>query len=383
MKTHNLLDLVGGCDPLRRDDAGLTEEHLRSSRRLLDLRTSAPAHSLPVPQRSTWRWRLVLVAAAAAALPVAAVAVPAALERAELGGSLVGTASATEAGLECGTGYAQPIRPDSATVRPWPGELPSGWSVREVFARATEVTGWCTTPSLTAAQLDQSGLVVGTVTITGPIHSIAVDPSQRLSEDRIGTYGARRLLGSALEAGDSTDTHATWIITDDTGAQWYAFVDGYPAEQARSLLAAATFDGRSVSWNQATAPSLRVLHQRTGDPYPTSTTGEDWYLRLDGAGADRHIEARSRRGDTASVISQVTVGSRLITIAGRPAMVIEGDSKPVAVYADLRPGVSVISEVRNDLPDTLRVLGSLYELPQADSRLDDFALDESYDDERK
>lgn len=384
MSAQDLLDLVGAHDPLLRepDASGQTERHLLSSRRVLDLRTAAPAPARHVARRPVWRRRFILVAVAAAALPVAAVAVPPALDRPGLGASLVGTASASEAGLQCGTGYAQAIRPDSAAVRPWPGELPTGWSVREVFARATEVTGWCTTPSLTAAQVAPGGLIVGTVKITGPTQGIAVDPSERLSGDRIGAYEARRLQSSAPRAVDSPDTHATWIITDGLGAQWYATVDGYPADRARSLLAAATFDGRSVTWDPASAPELQVLHRRTGSPYPTSTTGENWYLRLDGAGTERTIEARSRASDTASVVSQVGVGSRLTTVANRPAVILEVDGRPAAVYTDLRPGVSVVSEVRDDLPETLRVLNSMVELPQADPRLVDLALNESYDDER-
>lgn len=145
---------------------------------------------------------------------------------------------------------------------------------------------------------------------------------------------------------------------------------------------AASFDGRNVDWNPAAAPGLRVLHQRTGEPYKTSTTGEDWYLRFDGAGPERTVEAVSRRGDNASVLSRVTTGSRLATVAGRDAFVLKIDGAPRAVYTDVRPGLTAFSEVRGDLEPVLRMIASLSQLDQDDSRLDDLALAESYEDKR-
>lgn len=376
MNNRELSDLLRRHDPLRHDahDGTRTDNHVRSSRRVLDVRTSGPRAGAPTTSRPPWRRRLVVVLSAAAVLPMAAIAVPASLDRDDGGSSLVGTANATEAGLQCGRGYARPIRPDSAAARPWPGALPAGWSVREVAASAAEVTGWCTNPSLTVAELDATGLVLGTVKVTGPSRGITVSPSQPIGADRIGTYEALRMQGAGPDPAGGPDLHAAWLITDDSGAQWFAAVDGYPADQARRLLAAATFDADTVKWNGAAAPEMRVLHQRTGAPYPTRTTGEDWYLRLDGAGPERTIEVRSRSAGPDSVLSEVTPGSRLATVGGRAAFIAGTDGEPEAVYADLRPGVSVVSEVRNDLSDVLKALESMRDLPRDDARLDDLAL---------
>ena len=78
----------------------------------------------------------------------------------------------------------------------------------------------------------------------------------------------------------------------------------------------------------------------------------------------------------------MSLGSRLTTVAGRPALVLEDDGAPIAVYADLGQGVRVQSSVNGDLPEVLQMLASLENLPADDPRLDDLALEESYEDER-
>jgi hypothetical protein len=394
MSTSNLLDLVRTADPLAGDEAdrARTDQHLQSARRVLMARTAGAAQA-PARAPLSGRRRLAVVLAGATALSAAAVVVPGLVDRPQLSGSLVGTATASEGGLVCGEGYAQAIRPDTARSRPWPSALPAGWQVSEVFARSTEVTGWCTTPSLTAAQLDAGGLVTGTVQITGPTPGIRISASERVIEERIGAYDARRLQGeSELDAGAAP--HSAWVITDGTGAQWFAAVDGYPLDQARRMLAAATLDGRTVTWDSTATPELRVLHQRTGEPYPTSSTGEDWYVNVDGPGSaagssdaeaalQRGFSATSGYGDAGTVLSHVSLGSRLTTVAGRPALVLEDDGAPIAVYADLGQGVRVQSSVNGDLPEVLQMLASLENLPADDPRLDDLALEESYEDKRK
>lgn len=241
--------------------------------------------------------------------------------------------------------------------------------------------GWCTTPSLTAAQVDGTGLVTGSIKITGPVPAVEVDPSQRVTPDRIGGYDAQRLGRS--EAPEPVDAapreHFAWIITDGNGERWYAAVDGYPLDTARRLLAAATYD-RNVTWDPTAAPGLRVLHRRTGDPYPTRTTGQDWYLNFDGAGGERTLQASSGRSGE-NILSQTTVDSRLTTVAGRPARILEDGGSPVAVYAELRAGVTLHSDVRGDLDEVLRLLASVENLPSDDRRLDELALEEPYKDD--
>jgi hypothetical protein len=136
-----------------------------------------------------------------------------------------------------------------------------------------------------------------------------------------------------------------------------------------------------------------VLHQRTGDPYPTRSTGEDWYVNVDGPGSatgsadaeaavQRGFSATSGYGDAGTVLSHASLGSRLTTVGGRPAMVLEDDGAPVAVHADLGGGVRAQSPVDGDLPQVLQMLASVEDLPADDPRLDDLALEESYEDER-
>lgn len=378
----HLIELISRHDPLHTEAGELTtKEHLRSARTVLDVRTAGPRVVVPRPR---WHRRVVVVAAVATAVPVAAVLLaPALTSLPGFGNPVIGTATASESGLSCGVGYAQPIRPDSADPRPWPSTLPAGWIVRNVFARASDVMGWCTTPSLTAAQVDGTGLVTGSIKITGPTPAIEVDPSEQVTPDRIGIYDAQRLgrTGAPEPIDAAPSEHFAWIITDGNGEQWYAAVDGYPVDTARRLLSAATYDGRRVNWDAPVAPDLRVLHQRTGDPYPTKSTGQDWYLRFAVAGGERMFQASSgRTGEGA--LTETTVDSRLITVGGRPARILQVDGLPVAVYAELRPEVVVFTEVLGDLDEVLRLLESVEDLPSDDPRLDDLALKESYQDDR-
>ncbi len=372
MKTDDLLALVRLADPLQDvdDPAG----HLDSARRVLDARTRGVPR--PVPVR-TWRRRLVTVLAVATVLPLAAVVVPALPGGPSPSRPLLGTATAGEGGLTCGTGYAQPIRPDTAAVRPFPTDLPSGWTVKDLFARSETSTGWCTVPSLNAATLDPSGLVTGSVTLTGPLRGVRVDDAETETPDRVGAYAARR-LGPPLSGAPQ---FLRWIVTDERGEQWYAVANGYPLDRARELLAAATYVDRTVVWDAALAPGLRVLHRRTGAPYPTTSTGESWYLEFGGAGEGRTLEADAGRSD-GSVGARAVVGTRLSTVDGRPALVYEQDGVPSSVYTELRPGVLMGIDVAGDLDDVERVLAGVVDLPEDDPRLDRLRLRESYEDRR-
>lgn len=262
LRDDDLLNSVRVADPLRTNQAGaLTGEHLTSARRVLQARVDAErGRRVFTTSPSRWRRRAVAVALAGVALPMAAaVGVPAVGARPGTsspdGGGLVGTARASENGLTCGSGYAQPIPPRTAAVRPWPATLPPGWTARSVFARASTGTGWCTTPSLVVARKDATGLVTGLVQITGPARNVNVDGSAAPSPDRVAglpalAFPAPDLPGLQLRS---------WLITDRTGAQWYASVVGYPLEQARSLLSAATLNGRTATWDTSSVPGLAVL----------------------------------------------------------------------------------------------------------------------------
>lgn len=372
MKTDDLLALVRSADPLQHVDGA--DDHLSSARRVLDARTSGVPRQVPA---RTWRRRLVTVLAVATVLPLAAVVVPALPGGPSPSRPLLGTATAGEGGLTCGTGYAQPIRPDTAEVRPFPADLPPGWTVEDLFARSESSTGWCTVPSLNAASVDSAGLVTGSVTLTGPMRGVRVDDAETEVPDRIGAYAARR-LGPPLSGAPQ---FLRWIVTDEHGEQWYAVTNGYPLERARQLLGAATFVDRTVVWDTAAAPGLRVLHRRTGAPYPTSSTGESWYLEFGGVAAGRMLTADAGRSD-ASVGARAVVGTRLTTIADRPALVYEQDGVASSVYTELRRGVLAGVDVSGDLPDVERVLAGVVDLPADDPRLDRLRLRESYEDKR-
>lgn len=383
MNDTDLVEMFTVTDPLRADTSTAgTDGHLLTARRVLDARRSGVG-PVPVPARSRRR-RLVVVAALATALPVAAtVLAPAVSSRLGTNVPLAGTAIAGEGGLTCGEGYAAAIRPDAANPRPWPQQLPAGWAVREVFARAYTGTGWCTTPSLNAAEVDPSGTVTGSVKITGPARGIEVgDGGPEPTEDRIGPYAARRLApygGAPVPVDAVPDQFTKWIITDGDGAEWYATVQGYTAEQGRKLLSAATLQGGLVAWDTARAPQLQVLHLRTGAPYPTRTTqGQDWYLRLDAGGRTLGLEATSgRAGDSA--MSRAGSGSRIVTIAGQSGFVVEDGDRPVAVVADLA-GATVSAEVIDgDLQPVLDLMASVTSLDADDPRLDELALKEDYE----
>lgn len=344
--------------------------------------TTRPAVAVGTPRG--WGRRLVVVAAVATALPVAATLLtPVISSRLGPDGLLAGTAVAGDGGLTCGEGYSRPIRPDTADPRPWPQQLPAGWSAQEVYARAYTGAGWCTTPSLNAATVDASGLVTGNVSITGPARRIDVgDGGAPTTDDRIGPYAARRLdpYGGAPTPVDADpDRLHEWIITDAGGEQWFAVVNGYTAMQGRELLAAATLRDGMLTWDTTRAPQLQVLHRRTGAPYPLETTdGQDWYLRLDANGRPVTVQAFSGRAG-GGALNRTGPGSRLVTVAGQPGLVIEDYGRPVSVVADLAGAVVSADVVDGDVQQTLDLLASLTSLDADDARLDDLALDEDYE----
>lgn len=392
MKTDALLDLLRSADPLgrRTGTPDLTEAHLAASRAVLRTRTSLgdpPTFAATGTARPVnWRRRLITLAAAVTALPVvAAVVVPAVTHSPRVAGPLLGVATAGDGGLSCGEGYARAIRPDHATSRPYPTILPTGWNVREILARQEDSTGWCATPSLTAATLDADNRIAGSISIIGPTRGIRTDSAQRSTPDRVGSYAAERLdlfavnggtpspaAGASTAARGQADARGrySWIITDDAGEQWYAVADGYELQQARALLSAASYSHRAVTWDSAAAPGLRVLHQRTGAPYPIHSTGQSWYVELDTPGGQRSLQADIGRPD-GTVGARANRGSRLTTIAGRPALVFEQpDGQPSAVYTELRPGVLMFMDVHGDLNDVQALLATVNDLPADDPRLD-------------
>lgn len=386
----DLDDLLRAADPLTAPGSdAVTRAHLASAGAVLTHRLATTATATAtrdvrtagrVPRR--WRRRLLGVAAAVVVLPTVAVVigptVAARLGDRASGGPFVAAAVASDGQLSCEGGYARAIPPDTAPIRLWPTALPTGWKITTVFARRTSGTNWCTAPSLIAAHTDRTGLITGTVALTGPVAGIDVDhlgieinDRAKTAPDRIGPYEATRLTDR-----DHTGYH-TWVITDSSGAQWFAAVDGYPLARARAVLAAATL-GRTVTWDPRRAPGLTVVHRRTGAPYPTTVRdGLDWYVNLSAGRHARAVEVWDRPGSPA-VTSEATIGTRVVTVHGTRMVVNIVDGHPNAVYADTPSGAIAYGDVDGDLPHVEAMLLSLRDLPADDPRLRTYALHEKY-----
>lgn len=381
--TRDLLDALRDADPLRALP-DTTDAHLQTAHRVLLARLDEPA-----PARR-WRRRLATVLVAAVAVPalgVVAVSVVSDRVTAPLGG--VGTAYASAGGLSCGVGYAQPIPPSSADARPWPVALPAGWSVTEVFARETELTGWCVTPSLVAVTTGPDGAVSSHLAITGPARGVVSPgspggpddpmPADTSEPDTVGGLEAEYIRSTAPPVvGDGADHHS-WLITDQTGDQWFADVSGYPVDEARALVEAASFVDRRVVWDAAQAPGLDVLHQRTGEAYPTTSRSQDWYVALDDGTQERLITVRIDREGAVPLLANLRTGDRPLMVDGTPMLVVEQDGRPTFVVAELALGVVAQADVQGDLDEVLAMLAGLQDLPADDPRLVDVALPESYD----
>jgi hypothetical protein len=393
---HDMITALRSADPLAAaaDDTA-TEAHLVAARRVLEARMAAqatPPATLAVRRRG-WSRKLAIAAAIAVTLPIAAVIVvpdiTARLGLAQRYGGAVGTATADgggTAGLSCGGGSAKAIRPDEADVRLWPTELPPGWRVRQVFARATSGYGWCTQPSLVLAGTLPDGTVVGSVQVTGPARDIRMDNDDKTTPDTVAGLPAGRLM-APNEGGHDPLMHR-WIVTDRDRGDWYVTVFGYTLPVARQLLAGVRIAGTDIAWAHVAGPDVRVLHVRTGAPYPlTARGGLDWYVRIDdGTLGDRwlrqgsHVAGVERRqleiwaGRPGGVSEFATPGSRLLEVGGRPAVLARDGGRDVALYVDVAPGVQAFSNVYGDLPSVAAMLASLTNLDRDDPRLDRLAM---------
>ena len=385
----DLDDALRAADPLTAPGSdAVTQAHLASAGAVLTHRLTVAAtadRDAPHPagrRPRRWRRRLLGVAAAVVVLPTAAVvigpSITARLGEQISGGPFFGTAVASDGQLSCEGGYDQAIPPDTAPVRLWPTALPAGWKVKDVYARWFSGTNWCTAPSLIAARTDRTGLITGTVELTGPVAGIDVghlgieiNDRAKTAADWIGRYRAIRFTDY-----DATDHH-TWVVTDASGAQWFAAVYGYPLGRARAVFAAATL-GRTVTWNAHRAPGLTVVHRRTGAPYPTTVRdGLDWYVNLHGHGGARALEVRDRPGRP-SATSRASIGTRVVTVHGTRMVVYVDRGKPTAVWADTSSGAIAYGDVDGDLPQVEAMLLSLRDLPADDPRLRTYALHEKY-----
>ncbi|BEL08751.1 hypothetical protein Q0Z83_069420 [Actinoplanes sichuanensis] len=360
-------------------------DRLAAIRAAVDTRrsmTAAPLHARAGLLRTLFAGprrgrRLALLAG----LTVVAVSVPLGLavvgpgmhERGE--DRLVTAAVAADGTLTCSglhEGYAEPIRPDRSKVRLFPTVVPAGWQLVDVFARDSTGPAACITPSLVAGELDGQGVMRGGVWVNGPVDRISFDedgvqsvPAPVRVDD---VLNGRPAVRYEFRREDTVDY--SWIWSDDRGKHWQASVAGYPLERARELMAAVGTDGSQVVWTAARAPGLRVLHQRTGQPYPAKTSFENWYIRFMADGRERTISVESDR--LLPLAAELRPGLRLGELAGHPEIDFSGQ----IYYEPPQAGTRAIAEVEDDADDVRAILAGLRQLSPDDPLLDRYALRE-------
>lgn len=284
---------------------------------------------------------------------------------------LIDAAIAADGSLKCGGdgGFAAPIRPDQAKVRMWPTALPSGWKVTDIFARSITSTAACRTSSLVAASTGGDGTVTGRVSVIGPAHGISTDGGAQKSDDTIDGRKASRFHGSR------PDTYS-WLWTDKQDRQWYATVTGYPLERAKAVMTAVGTRGDQVTWQAGVTPDLRVLHQRSGPPYPRQTRTESWYIRLTDGHQQRDIMVDSNRDHARPLASAAEVGMQIRQESGHTELLsgfgpTDGADTDRVAY-EPEPGVRAYAEVYGDLDDVRTILVSLRNVAADDNRLGPF-----------
>ncbi|MEV4280411.1 hypothetical protein [Actinoplanes xinjiangensis] len=343
------------------------------ARRNVAARTGVPGVLVAGPRRG--RRVAVLAGLTVAAVSVSlgvAILEPGMHDRGE--DRLITAAVAADGTLSCdGTyeGQARPIRPDRAEVRLFPTVVPAGWQLLDVFARDSTGPAACITPSLVAGDFDEQGVMRGGVWVNGPVDRISYEkggaqavPAPTRSEDVLNGRPAVR-----YEFRQEDRTNYSWLWSDDRGRHWQASVAGYSLDRARRLMAAVGTDGDQVVWSGGKAPGLRVLHLRTGRPYPAETSFEAWHIRFSVGGRERVISADSDR--LLPLAAEIRTGLRLGDLAGHPEIDWSGQ-----IYYEPQAGIRVVADVQGDADDVRAILAGLRRLPADDPRLDEYALRE-------
>ena len=153
---------------------------------------------------------------------------------------------------------------------------------------------------------------------------------------------------------------------------------GLGEEHARALAARLTFTTTHVSYVDAADPSVSVLHQRTGPPYPRVTsTGLEWTVRLrDPAGHRRDIWVRRSALQLPLGSDEFGPGARFVELGGKPAIVdTRAGGSRGSVTVEVQPGVLVWADVRDDLAVVEQMLTSLVQLDKDDPPLSTYALE--------
>ncbi|MEU4159023.1 hypothetical protein [Actinoplanes sp. NPDC026670] len=356
------------------------EERLAAIRVAVDTRralTAAPVHSGGGLLRALLTGRRL---ALLAGLTVVAVSVPLGItiagpgmhDRGEDG--LITAAVAADGTLSCGgvhEGYAKPIRPGQSKVRLFPTVVPEGWQLVDVFARDSTGPAACITPSLVASDLDGQGVMRGGVSVSGPVDRISFEdggvqpvPAPVRVDD---VLNGRPAVRYEFSRDDTVDY--SWIWADDRGKHWQASVTGYPLDRAKELMTAVETDGNQVFWAAGKAPDLRVVHQRTGRPYPAETSFQNWYIRFNVGGRERTVSVESDR--LVPLAAELRTGLRLRELAGQPEIDFSGQ-----IYYEPQAGIRAIAEVEDDADDVRAMLAGLRQLSPDDPLLGRYALRE-------
>jgi hypothetical protein len=327
-----------------------------------------------------WRRRGLLIGAAAAAAIVLPTAGGILAPNSPLDAAGTPAAVAEDGRLDCGTGTAEAVEPSAVEPRYLPSALPDGLDYVSLTARDETGRGWCVPPSLTALETGADDQVDATLKVYGPF-----DVS--LDDGGMGAATVSTVAGheARLFVLDEAVSLYRWYWTDDTGQTWLAEVDGYPLEQATTVVDGLTTTGDRVSWagapDSGTGAALDVVHERTGDPYTLDSHRQSWYVEVsDGERSFEIIVDQSLDNHAVPLYAHAPVGARLTTVDGYDVIQeaapsgtgdhegIEGEEPLAAVQVQLAPGVTA----RTAAPTTelgTELLTSLELAPQDDARI--------------
>jgi hypothetical protein len=378
----DVLDLLRAIDPIDPVDplaqpgqAHADAARLAQVQRVVQLRrayASPPASTSGA--RGRWRVAAIVVAAVVAA-PVGLVAMlPGVASRLGLpwvtSVAVLGSEAADR--LCDGGGHATAIPPSQASLRLWPGELPSGWTVTAVFARDIDVSrSGCVVPSMVLAETTADNVVVGSVRVVGPRTSVSLPGDPEFTTDRVAGRPAREVTYPGMEVPD----FRRWLVTGPGGLTWELDAAGLTESRARQIADSLSFTTTHVDYRAEPGSPVSVLYRRTGPPYPTRASGGlEWYVNFrDASGHVRGLSVRRSPLRLPLGSEEIAPGSRLRQVEGRPAV-----ENPGSLTVEVRPGVLASTEVRGDLPAIEQLLGSLVNLDSDDPRLQRYALDEHY-----
>lgn len=372
----DLMALLRAVDPMNPETDGDVTARLTGVRRVIDTRRSVPpAHDTRPSGR---RWRTVAVLAAAAVLsPLAVVTlVPGIAARVGMPWvAILGSDVADRLACESG-GHATQIPPREAPLRLWPGELPAGWTVQNVWAHEVDGPGGCWTPSLVVGATGADGVVTGTVQVIGPRADISMSGEPDLRPDRVAGRPAHEVVYPGME----TAGFRRWVVRGPGDQEWEVRTNGFDGRRAREVVDQITLTATHASYQESPGSDVTVLHQRTGPPYPTTSHGYDWYVTfLDDQGHKRQLWVRDTSLDV-PIVSEAVPGVRLYQLDGHPAMADVATAGPGDLAVEPSPGVLVVVSPRGDLKVAEQLLTSLVNLDRNDPRLTRYDLPEQPED---